>query len=190
MARQPAMRTSNARDFLEFLGRAYPEVHRQVRDTLPRPILDRIEQGVRTDWIPVELDGQYVDMVLGILGPAGMRTCSREFVVQSLVRSPMMHGLFDGVRRVFGLSVGSLVRVLPRGLQQSYQDAFTVEVERSDQQAVVVFEDIAPEVLRFGAYPLLWEGIFLGLYDLARAPPRLDFKLLRGARRVEARVRW
>jgi len=184
------MRTSNARDYLEFLSRAYPEAHRHVKATVPAAILDRIERGVRTDWIPVELDGQYVDAVLGFLGPGAMRTCSREFVVQSLVRSPMMHGLFDGVRRLFGLSVGSLLRVLPSGLQQSYQDAFTVTVERGEKQALVVFDDIAPEVLRFGAYPLLWEGILLGLYDLARVEPRLDFKLLRGSRRMEARLRW
>lgn len=190
MARQPAVRTSNARDFLEFVGRAYPEAHRHVKANLPRPILDCIERGVRTDWIPVELDGQYVDLVLGALGPAGMRTCSREFLVQSLVRSPMMYGLFNGVRRVFGLTVGALTRVLPRGLQQSYQDAFTVEIERSSDHALVVFDDIAPELLRFGAYPLLWEGIFLGLYDLARTEPRLDFKLLRAARRMEARLGW
>jgi hypothetical protein len=190
MARRPAVRTNNARDYLEFLGRAYPDAHRHVKATVPAAILERIERGVRTDWIPVELDGQYVDAVLGFLGPVAMRTCSREFVVQSLVRSPMMHGLFDGVRRLFGLNVGALLRVLPRGLQQSYQDAFSVEVERGDDQALVVFDDIAPEVLRFGAYPLLWEGIFLGIYDLARATPRLDFKLLRAARRMEARFRW
>ncbi len=184
------MRTSNARDYLLFLARAYPDAHRHVKATLPAAILDRIERGVRTDWIPVELDGQYVDTVYRFLGPEVMKRTSRELLVQSLVRSPMIHGLFDGVRRLFGLNVGALLRVLPSGMKQSYQDAFTVEVERGEDQALVVFDDIAPEVLRFAAYPVLWEGIFLGIYDLAKVEPRLDFKLQRAARRVEARLRW
>jgi hypothetical protein len=54
----------------------------------------------------------------------------------------------------------------------------------------VVFDDIAPEVLQFRAYPIIWEGLFLGLYDLAHKKPQLDFKLLRGARRMEASFRW
>ena len=56
-------------------------------------------------------------------------------------------------------------------------------VERGDGSGRVVFEDIAPEVLRFRAYPIIWEGLFLGVYDLAHKKPQLDFKLLRGERR-------
>jgi hypothetical protein len=190
MGRRPAMRTSNAKDYLAFLGHQYPAVHRHVRANLAPEILDRIEAGVRTDWIPVELDGQYVDLVLKFMGHDAMKAASREFMAQSLVRSPMMRSLFEGVLRVFGVNVGSLLKILPSGFRQSYQDSFEVSIERGEREGLVIFDDIAVEVLRFAAYPVVWEGLFLGLYDLARAEPQLEFKMLRGSRRMEARFRW
>ncbi len=152
-------------------------------------MLERIVGGVRTEWIDVEIDAQYVDAILRHLGPEGTKTMARRFLVQSLVKSPMMHGLFNGVRRVFGISVGAFLRVLPSGLQQSYRDAFEMQLERGDREARLIFDDIAPEVLR-AAYPVLWEGIFLGVYNLASAEPRLDYRISRASRRVEAQFRW
>ena len=190
MARQPAMRVSNARDMFQFLERHYPAVGRHLREKLPPEVLDRIEHAARTDWIPVELDGQNVDEVLAAMGPDGMRDAYRHFTRESLVRSPTVRSIIDGVMRVFGVSVGTLLRALPGGFRQSYRDAFTLDIQRGDNEALVIFDDIAPEVLRFQGYPIVWEGVFLGLYDLAHTPPQLDFKLLRPARRAEARFRW
>jgi hypothetical protein len=190
MARQPAVRVSNARDSFDFLARAYPAVHRHLEATLPAEVLDRMKLAPRTDWIPVELDGQYLDTVHAFMGYEPMKAAYRRFVTESLVRSPTMRGFFDGVVRVFGVGVGAFLRVLPSGLKQSYRDAFTLEMERGDREALVVFDDIAPEVLRFAGYGVVWEAVFLGLYDLAHAEPRLDYKLRRGFRRMEARFRY
>jgi hypothetical protein len=189
-ARRPAVRTSNAKDYLDFLARFHPAVHRHVKVTVPQEILDLIENGVRTDWIPVELDGQYVDAVFKFMGHDAMKAASRQFLAQTLIKSPMMRSLFDGALRVFGVNAGSLLKVLPSGFRQSYQDAFELRIDRGDREALVAFEDIAPELLHFPAYAVIWEGLFLGIYDLAKAEPQLEFKVLRGARRVEARFRW
>ena len=152
----------------EDLRANHPELHRHLLKTLPAEVMDRLSTGVRTDWIPVEIDSQYVDAVLRFLGPQQMKVVYQAFLVQSLVRSPMMIRLFHGVRRTFGVSVGGFLRVLPMGFDQSYQDAFTLQLERGEHEALLVFEDIAPEILR-AAYPVLWEGIFLGVFELARA---------------------
>jgi len=184
------MRASNVRDMFRFLERNYPAVGRQLRDRLPANVLDRIDHAARTDWIPVELDGQNVDEVLSAMGPEGMRDAYRRFARESLVSSPTVRSIVDGVVRVFGVSVGTLLRALPGGMRQSYRDAFTLEIQHGQHKALVILDDIAPEVLRFQGYPLVWEGVFLGIYDLAHAAPQLDFKLVRGARRAEARFRW
>jgi hypothetical protein len=189
MARRPSVRASNARDSLEYLRANHPELHRHLKENVPAEVMLRLETAVRTDWIPVEIDAQYVDAALRFLGPQRMKSIYQAFLVQSLVRSPMMSALFHGVRRTFGVSVGAFLRVLPSGFRQSYQDAFEIQLERGEREALLVFDDIAPEVLR-AAYPVLWEGIFLGVFELARAEPRLDYRLLRGARRMEARFRW
>jgi hypothetical protein len=190
MARQPAMRTSNARDMFQFLVRNYPAVGQHLRDKLPPHVLERIEHAARTDWIPVELDGQNVDEVLAAMGEGGMRDAYRRFTREALISSPAMRSIVEGVLRIFGVSVGTLLRALPGAMRQSYRDAFTLEIQRTEHEALVILNDIAPEVLRFRGYPIVWEGVFLGAYDIARAEPRLDFKLFRGTRRAEARFRW
>lgn len=184
------MRTSNARDMFQFLARNHPDVERRLREKLPPEVLERIEHAARTDWIPVELDGQYVDEVLAAMGPEGARAAYRRFTHESLVRSPTVRTLVEGVLHLFGISVGTLLRALPGGMRQSYRDVFDLEIERGSNEALVTLSDISPEVLRFHSYPMIWESVFLGIYDIARVPPQLDFKLLRGARRVEARFRW
>ncbi len=190
MARRPAVRASNARDFFEFFERSNPPLHAHLKVTLPAEVFDRMHKGVRTDWIPVELDGQLVDAVLKYLGAEGLKRAARRFLSESLVKSPMMRGMFEGVVRLFGVSVGGFLRVVPPALAQSYQECFTVTIERGEREALVTFDDIAPEILRFPAYGVIWEGIFLGIYDLANQAPDLDFKLSRTQRKLEARLRW
>ena len=184
------MRASNARDMFQFLVRNYPAVGDHLRDRLPAEVLERIEHAPRTDWIPVELDGQYVDEVLTAMGADGMRDAYRRFTRESLVTSPTVRSIVEGVLHLFGVSVGTLLRALPGGMRQSYRDAFTLDIQRGDKEALVVLDDIAPEVLRFRGYPIVWEAVFLGIYDVARTKPQLDFQLFRGTRRAEARFRW
>jgi hypothetical protein len=119
-----------------------------------------------------------------------MREAYRRFTRESLVTSPTVRSIVEGALRIFGVGVGTLLRALPGGMRQSYRDAFTLEIQRSENEALVILDDIAPEVLRFQGYPIVWEAVFLGIYDLARVQPQLDFKLLRGTRRAEARFRW
>jgi hypothetical protein len=190
VARRPAVRANNARDYFDFFERAYPALHRHLKETLPPEVLERIEKGLRTDWIPVTLDVQFVDAVVAYLGVEGTKKACRRFVVEALVKSPMMRELFDGVVRLFGVSIGGFLRIVPPALGQSYQDSMTLIVERGKQDTLVIFDDIAPELLRSPSYGIIWEGIFLGLYDLAKVPPQLDFKISRAQRRMEARFRW
>jgi hypothetical protein len=149
-----------------------------------------MQTALRTDWIPVELDGQFVEAVVAFLGPDGTKTACRRFLVESLVKSPMMREMFDGAVRLFGVTASGFLKVLPHAFGLSYRDAFTISFDRGDDGGLLVFDDIAPELLRFPAYPVHWEGIFLGVYDLARSPPRLDFELERTERRMRARFRW
>jgi hypothetical protein len=191
MARRPFVRASNARDSLDYIRANHPDLSRHLTEAVPAEVLSQLETSVRTDWIPVAIDSQYVDAVLRYLGPDGTKSLYQAFLVQSLVRSPLMSSLFHGVRRVFGVSVGAFLRVLPSGFGQSYKDAFDIQLERGEREALLVFDDIAPEVLRVrAAYPVIWEGIFLGVYELAGAEPRLEYRIGRAARRMEARFHW
>lgn len=186
------MRANNARDTLAFLAEVHPSLHRELRAKLPAEVLDRIDNDARTAWIPVELDGHLVDGILDLLGPDGAKSFYRDFLAKSLIQSPMMRVFFEGALRAFGVTPGGLLKVLPGAFKQSYQDSFdlTVTHDRSARQAHVVLDDIAPELLRFKGYVAVWEGVFLGLYDLAHTPPQLEFRVVRELRRVEATFRW
>lgn len=175
---------------LHFMERTNPEAVQKLRARLPPEVLEALDHAARTDWIPVELDGQYVDGILAVMGHEDMLAAYRRFTSEALVRSPMLRSFIDGALRLFGVSVGTLLRALPGGLRQSYRDAFTLAIEHGDHEARVIFDDIAPEVLRWKGYPIVWEAVFLGIYDIARTPPQLELKLFRGTRRMEARFRW
>jgi hypothetical protein len=190
MTRQPAMRASHTKDFHQFLGRSHPDVQRQLRATLSSAVLERIEQALRTDWIPVELDAQYVGGLLACLGPERMRAAFRTFTVERLARSPSVRSIVNAMLRLFGVGVDGLVRALPAGLRQSYRDAFTVEMEIGSGHARVVLTDIASEIMRCPGYLIIWEAIFLGMYDLAGVEPRLELEVSTSRRRVKADFRW
>jgi hypothetical protein len=184
------MRVSNANDFFRFLGKNYPEAQRHLLARLPAEVLDAILRAPRTDWIPAELDGQYVDEVFAVLGFDGGRDAYRRFTHESLVHSPTLRSIFDGLTRLFGVSVGTYLRAVPGGFRQSYRDALSVRVQRGDHAGTVFIEDIAVELLRFRSYPDVWHGTFLGLYDLAHAEPQLELHVDRPGRRVEIALRW
>jgi hypothetical protein len=190
MARSPAVAAKNASEFFEFAEHAYPALHRHLARTLSADTLRRITSGSSTEWIPVELDAPYVGGVLQFLGPAETKKAYRRFMAEALIQSPTVRTMFDRASRLFEVSVGAFLRVVPFGMEMSYRDAFTLSVDRKGREAVVTWSDIAPAVLSIPTYPLIWEGILLGLYDLAHTAPQLVFELDPAARRADARLRW
>lgn len=188
--RNPRARAANAKDFLAFLERFRPGTREHLRGALPPEVWEALEATARTDWIPVALDGPYVTEVVRWLGPEASLEASRAYTSQSLVRSAAMQAIVDGAVRLFGLSVGSLLRIFPVGFQQNYRDFADIRVQRGEAEATVTLADLDPAVARTPAYAVLFHGAFIGLYDVVRTEPRLEFLPDLDQRRIVTRFRW
>jgi hypothetical protein len=186
----PRARAANAKDFLEFLERFQPGTRAHLRQVLPGEVMEAVEGSARTDWNPIDLDQQYVEAIVRWLRPERARDAWRQFTSERFVRAPAVRSLVEGAVRVFGLSVRSFVRIVPLAFSQGFRDFGTVELQLRDHDADVIISGIAPEVRAFDAYAVLFHGLFLGVYDVAKTPPRLEYRASREERRITARFAW
>ena len=162
-----------------------------LRATLPREVLEAVEGSARTDWIPVAMHGPYVAAIVRWLGEERAVQVWRRFASDRLIRSPAVRALAEGAVRVFGLSVRSFVRMVPLAFGQGFRDFGTMRLEHGDGGATLELVDIAPEVLpHFNDYAVLFHGVFLGIYDIVRAEPRLEYRADRAQRRISGHFRW
>ena len=160
----------------------------RLRRALPRSVLDSVELSARTDWNDLAVDRVYVAGIVSCLGEERARELWRRFTKDRFIAAPAIRALADGAVRIFGLSVGAFVRVIPLAFQQGFREVGTVTVRLDRGEATVAIEQLAPEVDQ--SYLVLFHGVFLGIYDIVGASPQLEFRPELDARRIVARFRW
>lgn len=190
LARVPRARAANAKDFLAYLEDLRPGTAAHLRAALPTEVMEAVERSARTDWTSIALDGIYVSEIVRWLGPARARDAWRKFTSERFIRSPAIRALADGAVRLFGLSVPAFVKYIPAAFEQGFRDCGRVEIAWSESQATVVLEDIAPEMAQHPSYAVLFEGVFLGIYDLVGVEPLFVFQPFLSERKIVARFGW
>jgi hypothetical protein len=185
----PAYRAGNAKDLLAYLEAVRPGSLAHLQSVVPHAVAT-LERSARTDWVDIEIDGLRVAELVRALGADGARDLWRRFTREQLIRSPSVRALSDGVVRVFGRSVATCIKAVPLVFKQSWRECGTVEVDWGERQAVVRIVGMPPQFARFPAYALMFEGVFLALYDLADTTPQLDYRADLSTGRIEASFRW
>jgi|GEM_PF-3626470 len=97
--RRPAIKGSNAQEFMRYLDVFQAGTGAKVRARLPSEIVHAVFGGTRVSWISVEDDGLFVDAVIDELGSLCARRARRQFTGQVLAVSPLMRAVFDGAIR-------------------------------------------------------------------------------------------
>lgn len=190
MGEGPRARAGNARDFFEFLETFQPGAQGHLRRVLPAAVLAGIEHATRVDWNDVEtIDGPYVTAIVSWLGEERAPAAWREFTSKRFIHTPAIRALAEGAARLFGVSVGSYVRMIPFAFQQGFRDCGSATVTMGEDEATLEMS-LDPAFARFEAYAALLQGIFLGVFDIAHAEPRLDFRPSLGEGRIVATFRW
>ena len=186
----PRARAGNAKDFFEFLETFQPGTQAHLRRVLPPDVLQGLESATRVDWNDVEtIDGPYVTAIVSWLGDERARDAWREFTVKRFIHTPAIRALAEGAARLFGVSVGSYVRMIPFAFQQGFRNCGTARVDLGPGEATVRMT-FSEGFARFEAYAVLLHGIFLGIFDLARVEARLEFEPSFPERRLVATFRW
>lgn len=184
-------RVRNAQDLLVHLEERNEGTRAKILSRLSEPLRETIETAPRTSWIPIEDDARFVDALIEYFGPAGAESMWCEYSAR-FVSTPLQRALFDGAARIFGLTVGGLVRIIPRVWSTAYRDAGTVELQDADENSkLLVIRDMHPEMCSRTGYLILLRGLFRGMYKLAGDESqnfRVNF--MRSERLLEAEFRW
>lgn len=177
MARSPSVRVSAALDMFELLEDFEPGSRARVWARIPEPTRNFIESASRVGWIPFEHDPYLPEAILAEFGRERSRELFRR-AIPSLVANPLLEPLVAGMLRILGERRFRLLRVIPKGWSLVFRDFCEPRVEPTDEHQIeIVFDAIAPEVREHPVYFDMWEGVCLGLLDLACPDGSLDFDI-------------
>ena len=191
MVERGLARVRNAQDLLVFMEPRDPGSVEAVLSTLAPAVREVVESSPRTRWIPLEHDARFVDAIIGHYGVDGSVELFRDYTAR-FTESPLQRAIFEGARRIFGLSVGTFVRIMPRVWATSYKGAGQVDAsEKGDHWQRVEIRDMHPAMCTGRGYAIMLRGLFHGMYRLADED-RVDFDLDfdRKARVLRAEFRW
>lgn len=174
-----------------FMDEGYPGTRELVLGALSPQLRPVFETAPRTVWIPLEQDAQFVDAIVERLGP-GLASELWTGYTARFAQTPLMRALFDGATRLFGLSVGSYVRILPRIWTTAYRGAGQLDAsEAGDDWRRLHITDMHPAMCERPGYLILLRAMFEGMYTLANASePDFDLRFDAQGRELHVEFRW
>ncbi len=137
-----------------------------------------LDDALPTSWISIEYSRHWVVEFVRTVGVADARELAADFTQHYVLRSPFLKALAETMIRLKGISPETVIRLLPRALHISYRDFFNVRVvELLHERAIIVFEDLAPELLDTPKYFALFTGALEGTLRFVRRPGRAELAL-------------
>jgi hypothetical protein len=176
---------------LEFVELRSPGARERVLARLPAETRDYLLSCPTAGWIPIELDRNIPAAMLAEFGRAEMLAIYRASLSYH-VRSPLLNGLLESMLRLLGISMASAGKLYVRGFKAAYRDMAEPSAELlGPRHLQIVLDDIAEAAIDHEGYLTSFEGIMLGLFEVANEPGgTLDFTVDRRARRIVADLRW
>ena len=174
----------------ELLDRFEPGSRARVWARIPEPTRALVESLWRTQWIPLEHDHFLPEAILSEFGRLRSRDLFRQ-ALPHLVEKPLLEPLVAGMLRMLGEQRVRLLTIIPKGWGLIFRDLCEPRLGKTgDDEIEVVFDAIAPAVREHPAYFDMWEGVCLGLLDLACPEGALDYEVGSDRSRVVARFTW
>lgn len=168
MSQTGTARIRNAQDLLVFIEAEHPGSREAILSLVRTELREALETASRTTWIPLEEDANFVDAVIAHFGTEAAEQLWLDYAAR-FVKTPLQRALFDGAIRIFGLSVGTFVRIIPRVWSTSYRGAGEVDVsEKGEGWQRLRIYDMHPAMTERSGYAILLRGLFRGMYRLAK----------------------
>jgi hypothetical protein len=189
---RPRARASNTHDFLDFVEEVLrPGVRAHLRQALAPEIATALLDALPTEWLDVaDVHGAYVTELVRLLGPAEATSAWRRYVVERLEARPAYRALIQGAIRLFGLSLGSFVQLMPKIFAQTFRDCFEIRTQVEGREAFIHLE-LSPTLARFDGYTQMLHGLLLAVCDYSRDPgATMEFEPDLPGRRITAHYRW
>lgn len=145
MIQTPLMRAAHVR---ESLGRLemFGELGSRIEGNLGQSQVSRIRDSRGATWLPLEVDVAMTRAVAEIAGPDGLDAWCRD-AIRASIRGPLLRPVLEGAARVFGLSPGPILGMVPRTFQHVYRHAGALRRDEDAPGRVVFSYQEAPAVV-------------------------------------------
>lgn len=183
------MRGAYLRDNYAVLDRLGAGIVERVNGRLAAEVRDRIAGAPADAWMPVELDVLLTEAIFAELGEPGLRRANRE-VFLGAVEGPLLRPIFAGLRRMFGVTPLSLLRLAPRMWSTIYRDCGDLSLDQHEGQHAVVLDDLPALLMASPQYFVGVSGVIDACFVLTRRTGTVDLELDEQSRRVRWRVAW
>jgi hypothetical protein len=160
-------RVRNAQHLFEFIAQRNEGFDTAILELMSDEDRTAIFDAPRTAWIPIELDARFVDAVVKHYGTSQAEALWAEYSAR-FTRTPLQRAFFEGAVRLFGLSVETFVKLIPRVWSTSFRDVGEPTVtEHGEGWRRLRLAGLHPTMLSQPGYAILLRGLFRGIYELA-----------------------
>lgn len=169
----------------------HPGSRELVLSRLQPDVRHLFETGARTTWIPLEQDAVFVDAIVAGLGGDLSGELWTAYTAR-FVQTPLQRTFFDGAIRLFGMSVGTFVRIIPRIWTTCYRGAGELDAtEVGPDWRKLQINDMHPAMCEREGYLILLRSMFRGMYQLANCDSEdFDMTFDPSARVLAVEFRW
>ena len=191
MSSEGTARIRNAQDLLIFVEARNPGSSGKILELLRPEVRELMQSAPRGLWIPLKQDAHFVDSIIAHYGQAGAEEMWLDYSAR-FVETPLQRALFDGAIRLFGLSVGTFVRIIPRVWSTSFRGAGEIDVsEKGQGWRRLHLVGMHPQMCERSGYVILLRGLFRGMYRMAKVEVE-DFQMSFDprARELHAEFHW
>lgn len=140
------------------------DVLRAVEEHVPKPLLQQMRSCTRLAWLPAEPFDQLKQVHFEHIGAEGYVAFWRRYMTQAAV-NPLFRNLYEGGKRIFGTTPGSVLKWMPKGWGLSTRACGRFSADVTETTATLILED-APESSRQASTGHTSKGTILGLCDL------------------------
>jgi hypothetical protein len=152
-------------------------------------VLRRIDNALRTTWLPVADDVAITEAVASALGEGVMRRWSAD-TMRSSLDGPLLRPLIEGAAALFGLSPGLVFRTLPRFWGNVYRGCGEWVVrDRSKKSARLDYVGVPEPIADSGTYLAGIAASLEAVIGVTKSEGTVVIDPVRNAR-TELRAQW
>ena len=156
---------------IDALGSPHAE---RIRALLSEGAVLSVERFGKDEWIPVEVNVEWVEAVFRILGEARAGALFRGMTRHDFDES-ILKTFIAGAMRLFGTDMGVLLRRLPAGFETMFRNTFRASYEATgDRTARVTLDALAPPCIASAPWlESVRRGIW-GIFDIRGVSAEID----------------
>jgi len=187
----PLMRASYLKESVGLLDHLPPEQADKVRELVPAQILQEVQEATKVDWLPLDHDIVFTDVLGQVLGERGVRDLARDAMIRA-ASGTLLKPFINSAVKLFGLSPKGILRLSKQFWRAVYRNCGQImTVQDEPRLAHVVFESLARQVIDSPMYRASMLGTLEGVLKICQVEGSATLEEMdRASGKLVLAVRW